>query len=195
VPPVRQRRHLGAEQRGAGLDLLGRLLGGRPPDLLDVGEVEMREAECELGHRAANVAGEGVALADRRGDGDGQVQPAGDRRGGLQRAGVGAGEDAADPLAGQGLGRGLGLLVAEGGEPGVADAGIPPRRAEMKVELALAVAEQDHRGFRQVGRKVGHPGSDHARPGPTVEPVRSPVGWAGIRRRRRRSDSGWPITV
>ena len=69
VRPVRQCRHLGAEQRGAGDDRIGRLLDRRPPDFLDRARNHDRgHAARQFGARRADVAGEGVALAHDRVD-------------------------------------------------------------------------------------------------------------------------------
>ena len=47
--------------------------------------------------------------------------------------------------------------MAKLGQSRIDDAGIAPRRGEMQVELALAVAQQDHGGAIQAGSLAGNP--------------------------------------
>ena len=101
VGPVRQRRHLGAEQRGATDHRSGRLLDRRPPDLVNGREIVLRPGTLQFGPRRADIAGKGVALAHDRIDQQLDAERPGDRSGGLQRARVWRGDDAGDPLAGE----------------------------------------------------------------------------------------------
>ena len=72
-----------------GFDLVHGLLDLGPPDFVDMGEVVVGEGADQVGARAADVAGEGVALADDGVDDDGDAEAAGHWGGGLQGAGVG----------------------------------------------------------------------------------------------------------
>ena len=92
----------------------------------------------------ADIAGEGEPLPHNRIDDDWQPQCRRDRARGLQGAGVGGHDDALDSLP-QKLSCGcLGLRAAELGQMRIDDAGIAPCGAEMEVEFALAMAQQDH---------------------------------------------------
>jgi hypothetical protein len=118
-------------------------LGG-PPGVLDRRKIVCRPIPFEIGAGRADVAGEGVTLPHDRIDGDWQAQRLGDRAGGLQGSGVWRDDDALDSLPQKLLGGFPRLGVPERGEARVDDAGIAAGGAEMQVELALAVAQQDH---------------------------------------------------
>ena len=85
------------------------------------------------------------------------IQRARHRLGGLQRAGIGGGDDAPDALMAQRLGRGLRLLMAERGQPWIDDTWIDPGDGEMQVEFALAMSEQDHGQEIAAGPLHGNP--------------------------------------
>ncbi len=101
----------------------------------------------------------------------GRPRARGDRAGGLQGAGVGRDDDPLDPLSGQLLG---GLLAPGRGRAsvrrGIDDAGVAARGAEMQVELALAVAQQDHaRAIQGRPRDSGGAGRLRIRRAPLIQ--------------------------
>ena len=142
--PIEAFRQAGAETGGAIDDRGFGFFLGRPPDHIDGGEIVPWPVALQLMPRRADVAGEGVTLADDRVDGNRQVQRGGDWAGGLQCTGVGRNDNLLDLLAGELSGGLLGLGVAERGQGWIDDAGVASRDAEVQVELALAVAQQNH---------------------------------------------------
>src|SRR5512138_2627112 len=120
------------------------LLDIGPPALRQVAEGEAGPAAHEIAAVAADVADEAVALAHLRLDGDREVEDFGDDLGGVQRAPVGAGDDAADAAGGQALAGLARLALALLGELRVDDARIDAGLGEVHVEVRLAVAHEDH---------------------------------------------------
>ena len=116
----------------------------RPPDIFDAREIVCGPRLLQLRPGAADIAGVGEALAHDRIDGDRYPKRGGDRMGGLQGAGVGGHDDALDSLSHKLLGGLFRLGVPERGEAGIDNAGIAAGGAEMQVELALAVTQQNH---------------------------------------------------
>src|SRR5262249_57122645 len=78
--------------------------GALPPDLVDVIERQVRPTGRQPAARRADVAAEGRALPHHRLDGNGDAGLGRNDRGGLERSGIGAGQQSVDPLTPQLLG-------------------------------------------------------------------------------------------
>jgi hypothetical protein len=155
VGPIVTAGELGAEAGGTGNDRILRFLFRGPPDILDRREIVVRPVPFQRSARGADIAGEGVPFAHERIDGYLQAQRGGDRADGLQCPCVRRDYDALDALADELLGSFLCLGVTELGQARIDDAGIAPCGTKVQVELALAVAQQDHRFV--VRKIIGRP--------------------------------------
>ncbi len=142
--PVVPGEHFCAEGVSSGTDAFGTLGRVGPPGLRKVIKIMLGPSCRKAGPRAAYIAGEVVAFANTRMDENGEAERSSKGCRGLQGPCVGRGQDSADPDMAQAVHSCFGLDLPVRGQMGIRNAWIPLGCREVQVELALAVAHQDH---------------------------------------------------
>ena len=138
------RGHPGAESIRPRVRRRGRFDTRMPPLPRQMPEIMMRKSRCQQFGRTADVADEGRTLADLVHNIDRYPMNGEHRLCGLQCARVGRNDDPGQRDPSELSRRGRGLLGAERRQLRILDARIHPGLAEMQVEVALTMAEQNH---------------------------------------------------